>query len=105
MQLVVSPVSVKNHYQFATHSTGSLMVHCLCFIPMQQYLLLLISHMSEDDEITLAALSMRASVRKGLYNVQVHPNMVFNWFKPLLTSYKSLLWVKNGLLNFHHQPV
>ena len=27
---------------------------------------MLISHMSEDNEITLDALSMRASVRKGL---------------------------------------
>ena len=27
---------------------------------------MLISHMSEDDEITLGPLSMRASVRKGL---------------------------------------
>ena len=49
-QLVVPPISGKNHYRFAMHSTGSLEVHCLCFIPMWQYLLVIISHMSEDDE-------------------------------------------------------
>ena len=46
-QLVVPPISGKNHYRFAMHSTGS--PH-LCFIPMRQYLLMLIGHMSEDDE-------------------------------------------------------
>ena len=49
-QLVVATINVKNHYQFTTHSTGSPEVHHLCFIPMWQYLLMLISHMSEDDE-------------------------------------------------------
>ena len=58
--------------------------------------------MSEDDEITLDALSTMTSVRKG---VQVHPNVVFNGFKSVLISHKSLLWVKNGLLNFHYQPI
>ena len=43
-QLVAPPVSIKNHYQFAMHSTGSPEVLHLCFI------LMLISHMSEDDE-------------------------------------------------------
>ena len=50
MQLVVPPVSVKNDYLFSTHSMGSPKVRCLRFIPMWQYLLMLISHMSEDDE-------------------------------------------------------
>ena len=94
-QLVAPPISIKNHYQYAMHSMVSPEVCHLCFILMQQYLLMLINHMSEDNEITLDALSMRASVRKGLYHVQVHPNTVFNGFKPVLTSYKSLLWVKN----------
>ena len=49
-QLEAPPISGKNHYQFATHSTGSPKVRHLCFIPMQQYLLILISHMPEDDE-------------------------------------------------------
>ena len=31
-QLVVPPISVKNHYQFAMHSTGSPKVRRLCFL-------------------------------------------------------------------------
>ena len=65
-QLVAPPISIRNHYRYAMHSMGSPEVHHLCFIPIRQYLLMLIGHMSEDDEITLDALSTRASVRKGL---------------------------------------
>ena len=50
MQLVAPSISVKNHYQFATHSTGSPEVCHLCFVLMWQYLPVLITHMSEDDE-------------------------------------------------------
>ena len=50
MQLVVPLISVKNHYQFAIHSMGSPKIHHFCFIPIHQCLLMLFSHMSEDDE-------------------------------------------------------
>ena len=50
MQLVVPPISAKNHYQFATYSMGPPKVSHLCFILMQQYLFMLISHMTNDDQ-------------------------------------------------------
>ena len=58
--------SGKNHYQFTMHSTGSPEVRCLCFIPMRQYLLMLISHMSEDDETHFYGLRVRPLAVKGL---------------------------------------